>query len=64
VASADVVLASDPITMELALYCGLPLVAVGRDPSSLPDRAEVKGLPTQPGDEDHREAILAALGLA
>jgi hypothetical protein len=63
VASADVVLASDPITMELALYCGLPLVAVGRDPSTLPDRAEVKGLPTQPGEEDHSEAILAALGL-
>jgi hypothetical protein len=23
----------------------------------------VKGLPTQPGEEDHSEAILAALGL-
>jgi hypothetical protein len=63
VASADVVLASDPITMELALYCGLPLVAVGREASSLPDRTEVKGLPTPPSDGDGSDAILAALGL-
>ena len=63
VASADVVLAAEPITMELALYCGLPLVALGRDPSSLPDRADVKGLPIPPGGADASDAILAALGL-
>jgi hypothetical protein len=63
VASADVVLASDPITMELALYCGLPLVAVGREASSLPARTDVKGLPTPPVDVDGSEAILSALGL-
>ena len=63
VASADVVLASDPISMELALYCGLPLVAVGRASSSLPNRAEVKGLPSPPDGVDDSEAILAALGL-
>lgn len=63
VAHADVVLASDPISMELALYCGLPLVAVGREPSTLPHRAEVKGLPSSPDGVDDTEAILAALGL-
>ncbi|MFN7900011.1 MAG: glycosyltransferase family 9 protein [Synechococcaceae cyanobacterium] len=63
VASADVVLAGDPITMELALYCGLPLVALGRDPSTLPPRAEVKGLPLPPDGVDASDAILAALGL-
>ena len=63
VASADVVLASDPISMELALYCGMPLVALGRDPSTLPDRAEVKGLPIPPAGVDASEAILIALGL-
>jgi hypothetical protein len=63
VATADVVLASDGISMELGLYCGLPLVALGREPSSLPDRAEVKGLPNPPAGVDGSDAILAALGL-
>ena len=64
VANADVVLAADPSTTELALYCGLPLVALGRDPSSLPNRAEVKGLPTSPAGVESSDAILEALGLA
>lgn len=64
IASADVVLASDPITIELALLLGLPLVALGRDAASLPSRAGVQGLGgaanlSQLGDAE----VLAALGL-
>jgi hypothetical protein len=43
-ASADVVLASDPLSTELALLLGLPLVALGRDRTSLPVRQGVQGL--------------------
>jgi ADP-heptose:LPS heptosyltransferase len=64
IASTDVVLASDPVTIELALLLGLPLVALGRDPASLPGRAGVQGLGAagtlgqlSPAD------VLAALGL-
>ncbi|MCT0217029.1 lipopolysaccharide heptosyltransferase family protein [Synechococcus sp. CS-1330] len=64
IASADVVLASDPVTIELALLLGLPLVALGRDEASLPSRAGVQGLGSaaklsQLGDAE----VLAALGL-
>ena len=64
IASADVVLASDPVTIELALLLGLPLVALGRDAASLPSRAGVQGLGSaanlsQLGDAE----VLAALGL-
>ena len=64
IASADVVLASDPLTIELALLLGLPLVALGRDAASLPSRAGVQGLGSaanlsQLGDAE----VLAALGL-
>ncbi len=44
VASSDVVLSSDPITTELALLTGTPLVALGRDAASLPGRPGVQGL--------------------
>ena len=44
VARADVVLASDPITVELALLLGVPLVALGRGPETLPQRQGVIGL--------------------
>jgi ADP-heptose:LPS heptosyltransferase len=44
VASADVVLASDAATVELALLCGVPLVALGRAASSLPEREGVRGV--------------------
>ena len=44
IASCDVVLSSDPVTTELALYSGVPLVALGRDPAELPSRQGVKGL--------------------
>lgn len=64
VAVSDVVLASDPLSIELALLCGVPLVALGRDPASLPERDGVKGLPCPSGLEDlSSDAVLAALGL-
>ncbi len=64
VAVSDVVLASDPLTIELALLSGTPLVALGRSSHSLPNRAGVQGL----GDQGHlRELpsidVLTALGL-
>ena len=64
IASADVVLASDPVAIELALLLGLPLVALGRDAASLSSRAGVQGLGSaanlsQLGDAE----VLAALGL-
>lgn len=64
IASADVVLASNPVAIELALLLGLPLVALGRDAASLPSRAGVQGLGgaanlSQLGDAE----VLAALGL-
>ena len=65
-AAADVVLASDGPTVELAVLLGLPLVALGRSQASLPARQGVQGLAVdadglaalQPGP------VLAALGLA
>jgi len=65
VASSDVVLASDPLTEELALLCGVPLVALGRGDDSLPDRDGVKGLTCRAGlGELSSDDVLAALGLA
>jgi ADP-heptose:LPS heptosyltransferase len=61
VARADVVLASDPLSQELALLCGVPLVALGRDAATLPARADVKGL--APAAALSSEAVLGALGL-
>jgi hypothetical protein len=61
VARADVVLASDPLSQELALLCGVPLVALGRDATTLPARADVKGLAPAAGLSS--EAVLGALGL-
>ena len=46
VASADVVVASDPETIEWALLLGLPLVALGRPSDSLPSRQGVQSLGT------------------
>lgn len=65
VAASDVVLASDPITEELALYCGVPLVALGRSPDSLPTREGVKGLAAPAGLAALTDGeVLNALGLA
>lgn len=65
VAASDVVLASDPLTEELALLCGVPLVALGRDDDSLPRRDGVKGLTSRSGlGALTGDDVLAALGLA
>ncbi|MBU6250175.1 MAG: lipopolysaccharide heptosyltransferase family protein [Cyanobacteria bacterium REEB417] len=63
-AGADVVLASDPLTIELALLLGLPLVALGRPAASLPTRAGVNGLggPADLADLPPAQ-VLQALGL-
>jgi hypothetical protein len=64
VASSDVVLASDRITTELALLCGVAVVALGESPSELPRREGVHGLPGRPRPADlPPEDVLAALGL-
>jgi ADP-heptose:LPS heptosyltransferase len=66
VAVADVVLSSDPISTELALLCGTPVVALGREPSTLPERAGVRGV-VGPGGSLATlglEEVLQALGLA
>jgi hypothetical protein len=64
VASCDVVLSSDPITTELALLAGMPLVALGRSAASLPSRQGVQAV-GQAGQLDQLEptAVLTALGL-
>lgn len=64
-ASCDVVLSSDPVVTELALLIGTPLVAIGRDPGSLPQRQGVQAVGT-PGQLQALtpEAVLQALGLA
>ncbi len=65
VAASDVVLASDPLSEELALLCGVPMVALGRDHNSLPQRPGVKGLTAAAGlDALSPDDVLAALGLA
>ena len=65
VAASDVVLASDPLTEELALLCGMPMVALGRDSDSLPRRPGVEGLTASSGlDALTPDDVLAALGLA
>lgn len=63
-ASADVVLASDPVSVELALLLGLPLVALG-PASPLPERQGVQGVGEagQLGSVS-TDAVLAALGFA
>jgi len=65
VAASDVVLASDPLTEELALLCGVPLVALGRADDSLPRRDGVKGLTSGSGlGALSSDDVLTALGLA
>jgi ADP-heptose:LPS heptosyltransferase len=62
-ASCDVVLSSDSITSELALLTGTPLVALGRDPASLPQRPGVEGLGGPDLGMLGLEPVLQALGL-
>ena len=65
VASCDVVLSSDPVTSELALLNGSPLVSLDRGASALPQRQGVQAV----GDPNNLAAlqptaVLQALGLA
>ncbi len=63
VASADVVVASDPETIEWALLLGLPLVALGRPADSLPPRQGVQSLGTALELATvSMESVLTALG--
>ncbi|MEB3200447.1 MAG: lipopolysaccharide heptosyltransferase family protein [Synechococcaceae cyanobacterium] len=65
VACSDVVLASDPLTEELALLCGVPLVALGRSHDTLPQRSGVAGLTTPAGlSALSSDEVLSALGLS
>jgi ADP-heptose:LPS heptosyltransferase len=65
VAAADVVLASDPLSLELALLCGTPVVALGRPSTSLPVRPGVQGLGAAGALADLPAGdVLQALGLA
>ena len=64
VATADVVLASDPTTIEWALVLGLPLVALGRAADTLPQRPGVQGIGNpQELANLSQESVLLALGL-
>jgi ADP-heptose:LPS heptosyltransferase len=64
-ASADVVLSSDPLSTELALLLGLPLVALGRDAVTLPARQGVLGLGGGgPLAAIEPAAVLSALGFS
>ena len=63
VACADVVLTSCPVTQSLAVFSGVPLVALGGDPNAMPQRADLRCL----GRADHlgdlqQNQVLQALG--
>ena len=63
-ASCDVVLSSDPITSQLALLSGMPLVALGQDPAALPERAGVQAVGQARALHNLSTAeVLQALGL-
>ena len=64
VASCDVVLSSDPVTTELALLAGMPLVALGHPADQLPTRQGVQAA-GEPGRLAQLEPaeVLRALGL-
>ena len=63
-ANCDVVLSSDPLSNALALFSGMPLVAIGADPEALPQREGVQAV-GQAGSLHSLEpgAVLQALGL-
>jgi len=64
VAASDVVLASDPVGIELALLSGTPVVALGRASDSLPVRSGVQGLGSGgPLRDLSSNDVLQALGL-
>ena len=63
VACADVVLTSCPVTQSLAVFSGVPLVALGGDPNAMPQRADLRclGRADHMGDLQQNE-VLQALG--
>ena len=63
VACADVVLTSCPVTQSLAVFSGVPLVALGGDPKAMPQRADLRclGRADRLGDLQQNE-VLQALG--
>ena len=63
VACADVVLTSCPVTQSLAVFSGVPLVALGGDPNAMPQRADLRclGRAYHLGDLQQNE-VLQALG--
>ena len=63
VACADVVLSSCPITQSLAVFSGVPLVALGGNPENMPQRPDLRclGQADRLGDLKS-EQILEALG--
>ena len=63
VASSDVVLSSCPVTQQLAVYAGTPLVAMGARPDALPSRDDLRCIGTT-GELNHlgEEEVLRALG--
>ena len=63
IASCDVVLSSDPITSELALLAGMPLVALGRSSADLPNRQGVQGVGSGALASLQPAEVLQALGL-
>jgi len=64
VAASDVVLASDALTIELALLSGTPVVALGRSSDSLPTRSGVQELGSPGHLRDLSSSdVLKALGL-
>jgi len=63
-ASCDVVLSSDPISCELALLAGMPLVAIGANGAQLPSRQGVQAVGEDGSLHTLNEAaVLQALGL-
>ena len=63
-ASCDVVLSSDPISCELALLAGMPLVAIGGRSDQLPNRQGVQAVGEAGALQNLSEtAVLQALGL-
>ena len=63
VASSDVVLSSCPVTQRLAVYSGVPLVALGAQPENLPNRPEIRCLGHQADLSALKDGeVLQALG--
>lgn len=62
VACADVVLSSCPLTQLLAIYCGMPLVALGAKEDQLPERPVIRRLDTADLSSLSDADVMQALG--